>query len=49
MYYGVGVTGVHVPEGVITCEDTTLGLVVVTWPDPGNAPPFGGSVPEAGN
>jgi len=49
MYYGVGVTGVHVPCGVAVCEDIELGLVVVTCPDPGNTPPFGGRMPEAGN
>lgn len=46
--YGVGDTGVHVPEGVTACEDIVLGLVVVTCPAPGKAP-FNCNVPEAGN
>src|SRR6266566_7926898 len=48
LYYGVGVIGVHVPEGVTACEDNVLGLVIVTCPAPGKAP-FNSSVPEAGN
>ena len=49
-YYGVGVgvTGVHTPDGVIACEDNVLGPVVVTCPVPGKAP-FNSSVPEEGN
>ncbi len=46
--YGVVVTGVHAPEGVTACEDTVLGLVVVTCPAPGKAP-FNSNVPEDGN
>src|SRR5436190_18740419 len=36
--YGVGDTGVHAPEGVTACEDSVLGLVVVTCPAPGKDP-----------
>ena len=46
--YGVGDTGVHAPEGVTACEDSVLGLVVVTCPAPGKDP-FNSNVPEAGN
>jgi hypothetical protein len=48
LFYGVGDTGVHAPEGVTACEDMVLGLVVVTCPAPGK-PPFNSNVPEAGN
>ena len=48
IFYGVGLAGVHAPEGVTACEDIVLGLVVVTCPAPGKAP-FSSNVPEDGN